>query len=49
LKRNLFIFQNSLFKPFCEVKNLNIRGNLKKLPVTINKITATKLNPALAF
>lgn len=24
-------------KPFCEIKNLNIRGNLKKLPVTINK------------
>ena len=35
----LIIFLNSFqkAKPFCEIKNLNIRGNLKKLPVIINK------------
>lgn len=30
-------------KPFCEIKNLNIRGNLKKLPVTINKVRQQNL------
>jgi small subunit ribosomal protein S7 len=35
----LLIFLDSFqkAKPFCEIKNLNIRGNIKKLPVTINK------------
>lgn len=41
----LLIFFDSFqkAKPFCEIKNLNIRGNLKKLPVTINKLRQQNL------
>lgn len=30
-------------KPFCEIKNLNLKGNVKKLPVTINNLRQQNL------
>jgi small subunit ribosomal protein S7 len=41
----LLIFLASFYKarPFCEIKNLNIRGNLKKLPVTVSNIRQQNL------
>lgn len=42
----LIIFLDSFHKakPFCEIKTLNMRGNLKKLPVTINKTKQQNLS-----